>query len=77
MEVVGRVEAILKRFHLPVKFAGIELAQVEAAMALDKKTIGATIQWVLLRKVGEAILNTNVPQDLVRATLHELSDVAE
>ncbi|MCL0044534.1 3-dehydroquinate synthase, partial [Dehalococcoidia bacterium] len=77
MEVVGRVEAILKRFHLPVKFAGIELAQVEAAMALDKKTIGAAIQWVLLRKVGEAILNTNVPQDLVRATLHELRDVAE
>ena len=72
-EVVKRQEAVLRRFNLPLACPGVDLERIEAAMALDKKADGKSIRWVLLEGVGWAVLRDDVPQELVRQVLRELT----
>ena len=71
-EVVERQETVLRRFQLPVSASGVALEPVQAAMALDKKTEGSSIRWVLLEDVGRAVSRRDVPQAVVREVLMEL-----
>ena len=71
-EVVDRQERLLKRFGLPVKASGVPVDSVFSAMSLDKKTEGGANRWVLLEKVGQAVVRRDVPRDLVEATVRSL-----
>ena len=71
-EVVGRQQRLLERFNLPIRASGVAVDAVLDAMTLDKKTQDGANRWVLLEKVGKAVVRSDVPQDLVEATVRDL-----
>ena len=71
-EVVGRQQRLLERFNLPIGASGVAVDAVLGAMSLDKKTQGGSNRWVLLEEVGKAVVRSDVPRDLVEATVRDL-----
>ncbi len=71
--LLERQRALLARFGLPDSCPGVDLEAVEHAMGLDKKTAGGRIQWVLLERLGHAVVNGDVPPDLPLEVLRELA----
>src|SRR5262249_23538982 len=49
---IERQRKLLEAYQLPVTASGIDRARVYAAMALDKKVSGKSINWVLLQGIG-------------------------
>jgi 3-dehydroquinate synthase len=70
--LLERQQTLLKRFGLPDSCPGVDLEAVERAMGLDKKTEGGRIQWVLLERLGRAVVRGDVPADLPFEVLREL-----
>ncbi len=70
---VDRQRRLLEAYGLPVRLdqTGLEGA-ISAAMALDKKTVGGAIRWVLLDGIGHAVTRVDVPADLVDEALRGL-----
>ena len=71
-EVVRRQQRLLERFNLPVRASGVAVEAVLEGMTLDKKTQGGANRWVLLEEVGKAVVRSDVPRDLVEATVRDL-----
>ena len=71
-EDIDRQRALLERFQLPVTCTSIASSDVLQAMELDKKVSDKTIHWVLLKELGEAIVQTGVSGEEVEAVLAEL-----
>ena len=59
---VERQESTLQKFGLPTYCSGVPLADVLAAMELDKKVRGKAIRWVLLEGIGKAVIHSDVPK---------------
>jgi shikimate kinase/3-dehydroquinate synthase len=70
---VDRQRRLLEAYGLPVRLdqTGLEGA-ISAVMALDKKTMGGAIRWVLLDGIGHAVTRADVPSDLVDEALRGL-----
>jgi shikimate kinase/3-dehydroquinate synthase len=71
-DVVERHKAILQKFGLPTDCSRVPLADVLAAMELDKKVRRKAIQWVLLEDIGKAIIRSDVPEKEVLSILKEV-----
>lgn len=56
-------------FELPVTVSGIDIAEALAATLRDKKMQGSTIRFVLLKDLGEAVIDTTVTQEEMREAL--------
>lgn len=61
-----RVKAVLRRYHMPVedKFSKEDIV---AATALDKKSDGNTLRFILLPKIGESVIHPMDRDELLRA----------
>lgn len=72
----SRQHAVLDRFGLPTRFppdAPVpSIDDVMDHMASDKKARDARINWVLLDRIGHAVIDSQVPPELVRDTVHAL-----
>ncbi|MEA3298258.1 MAG: 3-dehydroquinate synthase, partial [Chloroflexota bacterium] len=66
-------QTLLQKFCLPVNFSGVDLARVMRAMELDKKVKRESIRWVLLDRIGHAVVRTGIAQEDVMSVLEELS----
>ena len=73
-DTVQRQQVLLERFHLPVNCSGIESDDVLTAMKWDKKVRNKAIQWVLLERIGKAVVRNDVPQDCVLGVLKEVME---
>jgi shikimate kinase/3-dehydroquinate synthase len=71
-DAVERQQAILHKFGLPTDCSGVPLADVLAAMELDKKVRGKAIRWVLLEDIGRAVIRSDVPEKEVLSVLKEV-----
>ena len=71
--ILERQLSILKKFDLPTSFKDINIDSIKAAMSLDKKAVGSSINWVLLPEIGHAVVNSNVDNTVVDKVLEELS----
>lgn len=71
-DVAERQRTLLERYRLPVRAEGLDRANVEAAMSLDKKVRGKAIRWVLLEGVGCPVLRDDVPPGMVAEALGEV-----
>ncbi len=71
-EEVDRQRGVLEAYGLPVSYEDIDVEAVVRAMAMDKKTTGGAIRWVLLDGIGNAVTRSDVPADLVRQALRTL-----
>jgi len=67
-----RIEALLKKFGLPVQCSGISIQRVKEAMQYDKKVRNRAIRWVLLDAIGNAVVRNDVPDGLIDAVLNEV-----
>jgi len=59
----------LERWHLPVRFDGLSLADVRAAMGADKKRVGRRLRFVVPRAIGEVTIVEAPDEDAVVASL--------
>ena len=71
-ELVNRQRAILERYGLPVRAAGVSVDAVLDATRSDKKTRGGAIRWVLLEGAGKATTRRDVPENVVREIVEEV-----
>jgi 3-dehydroquinate synthase len=63
----ARLAALLLAYGLPVRPAApLSPARLLAAMARDKKRGPSGLRWVLLRRLGEAVVIDRVPESAVR-----------
>jgi len=72
-ELRTRVRALLLERGLPVTFAGASVDAVIEASARDKKRLGATVPFVLLRAPGDLRIGCEVDADELRAAIAELA----
>jgi 3-dehydroquinate synthetase len=70
---VRRVHAILQRAGLPVAAKGVTPQRLRELMALDKKVKQGRVRFVLLERMGSAILSADVPPAAVDRTLSALA----
>jgi 3-dehydroquinate synthase len=66
---VERINALLRRANLPVAQPGIAPARLLELMAVDKKTEGGRLRFVLLERIGAASMRDGVPGDLLQQVL--------
>ena len=64
-----RIVALLKRAKLPVAQPGIAPARLLELMAVDKKTEGGRLRFVLLDRIGAGSIRDQVPADLLQQAL--------
>ena len=72
MACVHRQEKLLETFGLPTFWRNINHEQIKLAMKVDKKTVGKSINWVLLENIGKAVIRSDVPEDIVESTMKEV-----
>jgi len=66
---VERIVSLLRRARLPVVQPGIAPARLLELMAVDKKTEGGRLRFVLLERIGAATMRDGVPDDLLQQVL--------
>ena len=72
-EIVDRQQWVLERFQLPLSAPGINPDVILDKMTRDKKTEAGSLRWVLLEGIGQSVVRRDVPPDLVRETVRELT----
>ncbi len=70
---VERQRSILSKYGLPLDARGVDPEAVSEAMLSDKKTAAGAIRWVLLDGIGNATTRNDVPSDMARAVLNDLT----
>ncbi len=71
-ETVERQLELLKTFGLPTHCSGVSPGTVLEAMELDKKVRNKSVRWVLVERIGSAIIRDDVPDEKVSGVLEEL-----
>ncbi len=70
-EVASRIEALLRRFGLPVEFPGLGVNAVIEALYLDKKTSHKKLTLVLVSAIGSVDIVDDVDENIIRKLLEE------
>jgi 3-dehydroquinate synthase len=72
-ETAARQAAILRRLGLPTTYTSDAFDDLLAAMAVDKKTRGSTLRFVVLDRPAEASILAAPPEDLLREAYAAIS----
>lgn len=72
IELVEKVAAIIKKFHLPIKATDCSVERMFKILFRDKKVENGKIKWVLMNSIGNVVVQNNVPDNLVREVLQEI-----
>ncbi|HVP33103.1 MAG TPA: 3-dehydroquinate synthase [Steroidobacteraceae bacterium] len=68
-EELVRVHTLIERAGLPTRTAGVAPWTVLEHMRIDKKVLGGRLRLVLLRRIGNAFLTADYPEDALERTL--------
>jgi 3-dehydroquinate synthase len=66
---VARVRALVRAANLPDRAPALGFARYLEYMGHDKKVEGGRMRFVLLKKLGAAVVTADVPEDVLRAAL--------
>jgi 3-dehydroquinate synthase len=70
---VARVEGVVTAHALPTRLQSpLAFAELHAAMTRDKKARAGGLRFVVLRKIGEAATQANLPLPLIEASFREV-----
>ncbi len=72
-ELRERVRELLAERGLPIQVDGLSLDEILAALAHDKKRVGATVPFVLVKAPGEVLHGCDVAEAEVRGAIAESS----
>lgn len=73
-EECQRIATVIASYGLTIRFSGIDLAVIEERLYHDKKKEGNNIRWVLPKAIGTVDTTTEMPVELIRQVLVELSN---
>jgi 3-dehydroquinate synthase len=68
-EELARVQVLIERAGLPTRGMGVAPGAVLEYMRLDKKVLGGRLRLVLLRRIGNAFVTADYPEDALGRTL--------
>jgi 3-dehydroquinate synthase len=68
-EDLARVRRLIERAGLPTRGEGVTPAAAREHMRIDKKVLGGRVRLVLLRRIGNAFLTADYPEDALERTL--------
>jgi 3-dehydroquinate synthase len=66
---VERIRSLYERARLPVIAPDLGADRYLELMGLDKKVEGGKMRFVLLKELGRAVMQSDVPQDMLQQTL--------
>lgn len=72
MEEYYEIRDMFVPFHLPISTYRIDPEKVLQYTLNDKKMDGGRIKFILLKKVGKAVIDTSVTMDEMRAAINEI-----
>lgn len=72
MEEYYEIRDMFVPFYLPISIDGIEAEEILALTKSDKKMEAGTIKFILLKKLGKAIIDTTVTDEEMLAAINEL-----
>ncbi len=64
-----RITNLLKQIEMPVSYGDINKLQFKEKLARDKKNVGNKINWTLLERIGQALINQNINAELIGNSL--------
>jgi 3-dehydroquinate synthase len=67
--VVQEICAALKANQLPVAISSLQFEQLAPVIAVDKKSTGKAVNWVLCPELGRTVQSTEVPEDILREAI--------
>lgn len=70
---VLKIKTVLENAGLPVKYTDYDEATFFSLLYKDKKTEAGKINWTLIKGFGEASINHEVPEDIIKQSLREIS----
>lgn len=73
MEEYYEIRDMFVPFYLPISIDDLNIEEVLALTKSDKKMEGNCIKFVLLKKVGKALIDKTVTDDEIREALNELN----
>ncbi|WP_408071136.1 3-dehydroquinate synthase [Butyrivibrio sp. JL13D10] len=73
MEEYYEIRDMFVPFGLPISVTDIDAEEIINLMHSDKKSDGNNIKFVLLKKVGKAVLDSSVTDDEARAAIKEIT----
>ncbi|PFG75045.1 3-dehydroquinate synthase [Tepidiforma thermophila] len=68
-----RQQALIRRFGLPETAPGLDPRAVFDATLVDKKVRAGAIRWVLLERIGQAVVRQGVPDALVHHAIETVT----
>ena len=72
MEEYYEVRDMFVPFNLPISIDSIEPEEILRLTKSDKKMEGSQIKFVLLKKVGKAVIDKNVTDEEILAAINEI-----
>ena len=72
MEEYYEIRDMFVPFYLPITVDGIEPEEIVRLTRSDKKKQGDHIRFVLLKKIGKAVIDTTVTEDEILAAVKEI-----
>ncbi len=73
VQVRIRVYRWMRAWGLPTTFPRLDFSRLWQQLQGDKKARSTGLVWVLLEDVGQPVLVPNIPEDLVRSVIKDLS----
>ena len=69
LTTVQEIRAALTANKLPVAISGLNYEQLAPVIAVDKKSTGKKVNWVLCPELGRTVQSTEVPEDILREAI--------
>jgi 3-dehydroquinate synthase len=70
--VITQIENLLLKFGLPIYCQGVNPEELTSITRFDKKTTSGQTGWVLLKGIGQGVVNQPVAEDVVKKVLREI-----
>lgn len=70
---VDSIARLLRELKLPVTAAGYRPDELLTYLSRDKKSLGGKLNWVLVNKLGQVVIKSDVPESEVRSVLADIT----
>ena len=72
IDSVKRQKNILNSYGLPTNDKNLNAEELIEAIQMDKKNVDGNVRWILLRNIGEAIIEENVSPEIVKSSISKI-----